>query len=642
MRIRIRRIAGLAIAGLLFATLVAEPGSAAGDRIIFQGVFTDRETGEPIAGACVSTSPTYLVACTDTQGRYEIGVDGTPFTYSVSLRALADGYTPLFSYNVPSMKNGWWLGNSNTFPVTANFKLSRGSGTVTNGLAPATMRVVSLAGDWEGSTATASLANVPPGRYRVAFSDTKHPELWVPRTAEPDQATVFEVTGGATITATDELPPLATLEVRVVDAETNAPVSRGCVWASVTLCDRPDGVYRVADVVPGQVVVGFTPYLTHTAPAEKIVVVKSGETTVVTLRVQPAATLKVRIDDRAQPSYHPETCIVAMRPAPTTTKLAYACNTAPGGTHDSVIIGGLPPGDIELFAVPKGTVYGAQWVGATGGVGDRRYAQRITLRTGQRGTATVRLDRAGSISGRIKDRWMDAPIGACAHALPEFPLDQPLLPESCTNSDGYYRIDGLGPYSWPIMYANGMHVPTWSGGADNRFSATPVKVTAGATVTADMLLVRARSLTVDVYSGSERIAATVFAFDAATGDPVGSQWYADQRELHGMSDRAVVLAVRASGSDQVCWYRTVAKPRQPGFAVPPSATSVRIDVNTQCVSTTPWLVNTTPRRPRSAVIAGGVVVRRVVAQVKATVGEAIGVPTVWLKPTPARIARVKP
>ncbi|MBB5870977.1 hypothetical protein F4553_004356 [Allocatelliglobosispora scoriae] len=649
MRRHLRRILGIAATAVLLGGLAADPGLAADSTLVFQGTVTDRTTGLPVAGACVATVSAYLVGCTDDQGHYEIRTYGTFSTGTFSLRAQASGYQPTSSLNMPSLMGRWWTGGS--LPITADLKLARATGTIANGLAPATMRVVSVEGDWKGSTVTGTLAGVPVGRYRVAFSDATHAEQWVPGGTPMEQATLFEVTADGVTTVTDTLLPLGTVEVHVVDDGTGQPISRGCVNSNgiTMLCDRPDGVYRFTDLAPGSRSFGVAPPGSHAAPDPVTTIVQRGEVNVVTMRLAKAARLKVRIEDRAQPGYHPAACVMVLPPTLQLKALAFACNTVSDGTDDSIVLGSLPAGEIQLFAMPYAAGYGAQWVGATGGVGDSRQAQRITLTPGVESTITVRLDPAGSISGRITDRDTGTPVRACPRPIPDPPLDGWNWDWNCSDASGDYRIDGLGPYAWsiPFLTASEGSATAWNGGATQRLTTTPIVVKAGQTTVADQRIGRERKLSVRVVRDGVQVNATVIAFDAATGDVISTSWSGDPLGVRGLpQQRPVVLAVNESGGT-ACWYRAVpSRRRSTGYVVEATVTSLTIELSAQCVAATPDLLSVASRRTMPSGPWGSVFRQAFDRLDRAAAASASAASTSPRSspngPTRARLARVKP
>ena len=109
------------------------PGAAHADAVpSVAGTVTDRQTGAPVPGACVTVvlaadGTTKGEACGDAAGRYEIpALPGD--NYKIRIRAT--GYAEQWAYDKPDFLNAqtFWLSVDFTQPVDA--KLRAGSGTV--------------------------------------------------------------------------------------------------------------------------------------------------------------------------------------------------------------------------------------------------------------------------------------------------------------------------------------------------------------------------------------------------------------------------------------------------------------------------------------------------------------------------------
>jgi hypothetical protein len=232
----------------------------------------------------------------------------------------------------------------------------------------------------------------------------------------------------------------------------------------------------------------------------------------------------------------------------------------PGGEPDgpcsdragTVRIGHLAPGSYNLYAQPSGATYGAQWVSAYGGTGQRQAAASLRISAGSVITAPgVRLDPAGKITGQVTDATTGKPVAKVC-AVPYARAASFLQAKTCTDATGHYTLDGLGPYLWPVEFVNLdlKHAWQWSGGAPDSASAALERV--GTTVDAQLqssVSIRGR---VSVPAGN---AAVVYGYSAATGEHATR--FARVRAdggftLDGLSRQAVKVAVVLGGETR--WY----------------------------------------------------------------------------------------
>ena len=226
----------------------------------------------------------------------------------------------------------------------------------------------------------------------------------------------------------------------------------------------------------------------------------------------------------------------------------------------TVILGPLEAGTYQLFADPSDDALGSQWVGATGGTGDRGAAAQITLAEGARSRSrscgsTGRLDpgqgdrplhrRPRAVRLRIGDRrWPRASAATDAR--------------SATADDGTYMLPGVGPYAWPVQFAKDGYQWRWSGNAVSRPEATPVTVRAGKNVTAN-IKVRTGGGTIagTIHDAAgHRSTGVVTAYNAVTGEAasIGAQavW---QRAIHdaNLAPQQQVKLQWSSGNGRYGW-----------------------------------------------------------------------------------------
>jgi hypothetical protein len=170
---------------------------------------------------------------------------------------------------------------------------------------------------------------------------------------------------------------------------------------------------------------------------------------------------------------------------------------------------------------PAGSGYGAQWVGRSGGVGTATRARTVRVNAG--GTATVptiRLDRAGTISGVVRsETGRPVPFGTVS--LHAFGRAGASFSEDL-DAEGRYRIDWLGPYEWPLLFSVADHARQWSGGQADRRRAKEIRVRSGRTTTYSPTLTVGTVLTGTVTNASGQPLAAEFDLrNAATGEPMG-------------------------------------------------------------------------------------------------------------------------
>jgi hypothetical protein len=280
------------------------------------------------------------------------------------------------------------------------------------------------------------------------------------------------------------------------------------------------------------------------------------------------------------------------------------CNIGSDGkSQRTFTVGPYPAGPVQFFVTANG--YGAQWLGSTGGTGDRRLATIVTVPRAATATGPeIRLDPAGSIEGTVHS----SATGWLQYAIVRPFAAAPGLETVCTNIPWYtscnstYRLDGLGPYAWPLEFVAPDHATTWSGGAPNRFQATPVQVVAGQTTRYDITLAGERRITVR----DTPEACKVHSYDAVTGDPVGgSTWENGFGQLTQLSTDWVKISYDNAVPYGVvdCWYGGAlrglrqALPVAPGLSPQPEITLA--GTCRRVIVEPSGFVDLPPRRPTS-------------------------------------------
>lgn len=187
---------------------------------------------------------------------------------------------------------------------------------------------------------------------------------------------------------------------------------------------------------------------------------------------------------------------------------------------------GLWPGRQRLFAFPRtSATHGSQWVGDSGGTGDVEQAKWFETVSGQTTAVQVKFDGAGTISGSVVDDESGAAVsGMCPSVTPSHYHVFQGRNVKCTYTEGRYEIGGLGPYAWKVQFPSeyGNHAWQWSGGAADRFSATPVQVTPGGTATVDARLKKPGRISGKLLNATRPFEyTTVLAVNPVTGDYAG-------------------------------------------------------------------------------------------------------------------------
>ncbi|MFG2055691.1 carboxypeptidase regulatory-like domain-containing protein [Micromonospora sp. NPDC048930] len=554
---------------------------------VLTGTVTAAATGTPITGACVTAFAANRgneagQACTDATGRYRLAVAAYA---SYKLRVRADGFPEQWAPNAVESRNAPSYTAQYGKDVVVDVALRVGGGTVRGqitdypGATPAltnSVRVFAVDNSWSAWTEAVDgryqFDRVPPGDYRVAVKPLDRTIQYHPGKSLVAEATVVHVADGEVTTVDEQLLPPGAVEVTLVDAVTGAPVA-GCVrlaLAPAQACADSSGRVTFPKVwatgaspetvtaVPGPT------YWQQTVGAVQVV---SGETTRLTIPLEPAAALETTVVDATTGAAVPNACVRPVNAAKlATSALRQQVSQYTGYCSDAegkVRIGPLPGGVVQLLVTPP-VPYGTQWYTETGGTGDRRLATAYPLKAGRALTAPpVRLDQAGSITGTMRDESGGA-VKTCVQVYGDHPdLAYGTLPKRCTYNDsdqqpGQYKITGLGPYRWPIFVAGARSTsdtalaPAWSGNAADRFAAAPVQVTAGATATAPgiVLVKGARIRTFNLGSAGGQ--GTVEAFHPTTGDRVAFLDVVDSSGI-GLPAGPVLLFYRPVAGTP-CWY----------------------------------------------------------------------------------------
>jgi hypothetical protein len=416
-----------------------------------------------------------------------------------------------------------------------------------------------------------------PHTFRMQISTPNGLNDYVPGKTTPQEAGAYSVASGETTTVAEQLSQSGNVVVSLLDKVTGGQVIDACVtlrgagYTTPRVCDRSDGRYAFAGVPLGAGTILASDSETHWDSAAVPVTVSPGvvETTV---RLDPAAAIHTSVEAADDPSAHPEFCVYPVYAANTLLYPPRTMSCSDPATGN-LWIGPLPSVPVQLFAVsadyfdtsrPFAPVYGAQWVGATGGTGDQRLARTFTLNAGQvDGIAPIRVDRAGSITGSVTgpayDTWSQIFVTPFAPQLyaPIMMGAQGLGTEVHIGTS--FLLTGLGPYQWPVLFQDSAHwyAEQWSGGAPNRYQASMVSVPAGGAGYVNATMTTPGNRLYGTLLGSSTQPANygfVIATNAITGDWTGGRYlYENNWEVDGLTPDPVRLTYVVD--NQVKQYR---------------------------------------------------------------------------------------
>jgi hypothetical protein len=336
----------------------------------------------------------------------------------------------------------------------------------------------------------------------------------------PAQPDVITVAPDSVTTVAEQLLRPGAVAVTARDATSGAPIANFCVTHTAGgSCSDGSGSITVSEIRPGPfnltIMADGGDYLS----ADATPVVVSGQTLPFSVDLRRAGKLATTIlaADTGAPV---EGACVALIKAGT--------GVLPDGIGDcsdpsgALTVGRIEPGDYHMFVqAPAGSGYGAQWVGRSGGVGTATRARTIRVTAG--GTATVptiRLDRAGTISGTVRSE-SGRPVSLGTVSLHAFGRAGPSFSENL-DAEGRYRIDWLGPYEWPLLFSVADHARQWSGAEADRRRAKEIRVRAGRTTTYSPTLKVGTVLAGTVTNASgQPLAADFDLRNAATGEHMG-------------------------------------------------------------------------------------------------------------------------
>ncbi|GAA1609895.1 MSCRAMM family protein [Catellatospora bangladeshensis] len=373
------------------------------------------------------------------------------------------------------------------------------------------------------------------GSYTVDFRDPDGAfEQWATGKLTEETANIFAVTAGGTTTVNDSLLPTGTVKLTAKDLTSGAAVKgfTASVFTgygqaatdSLTLTGIPIGTHPISLSAAGY----------DSIDGEVSVTVQAGKTVTVQVPLTRIRALAGTIVDRATGAGVRGVCVMAV---------SVPRFVLPDGCGDSTDENGnyrityLPEsGPVKIFVAPyEESLHGAQWVGATGGTGDQR--QAVTVTPGAQGWTTgpaIKMDKRALLKGTVtSETGQPVEWGSVGMYVPH-PGVGGGFGDVQVDEDGRYSSNFFGPYSWPLVFGATGHAVQWSGGKPDRFSAIPVKLTAGTTTTYNYKLKVGQAVsgritlpeTVDKPGGDRLIASNVTTKDyTAVGEVLADGSY---------------------------------------------------------------------------------------------------------------------
>jgi hypothetical protein len=514
-------------------TDITEPTLPTG---VFTGTLTD-STGAPVAWASVYATGrdngNSGYGQTDEAGHYRLEVMPGAYTVAFSPEQRPFLYAPgTLSFSEATLFQlavGQTVTVDQQLPATGRItgRYTAADGTALAGYQVQVQTADSSTGGWArtGPDGSYTVENLYVGSYLVSFADPDWVAIqYAHGKLTPEQADRFTVSAGADTVVNDSALPTGTVKVTARDAVTGKKITNFCAYADQHEACTTTGVVLVTGVRAGSQSVAVYTNDGHYYSGDPVPVTVTGNhTTTVQVTLKPGATITVVVKDRATGAPVADACLA---PMPTGTGILPDGFGYCADAQGVVRVGPLTGGSYTLYARGPGeSGYGAQWVGATGGVGDPSLAAVVKVKDAKFATGpTVLLDPAGSITGTVTDP-AGHPVPNAVVGITSFePGAGPTGPGGSTDAQGRYTVSGLGPYAWPLLVATGGYPWQWTGGVARRTDASRITVPAGGTATADLHLVAGVTLSGTVRGpGGAALTAggRVIAYDPVTRDVVG-------------------------------------------------------------------------------------------------------------------------
>lgn len=359
-----------------------------------------------------------------------------------------------------------------------------------------------------------------PGQYTVSFQNFETQLLqYAFGKVSIQDADVVTVSAGQTTAVDDQQLPTGSLKLTAKDSITGAAIQSFFVDLGFRTGSTDNGELVVDDLAVGHYTInagadGYG-YVTDIAS----VTITAGNQSMVPLTLQPVGKVTTKVVDRK--TGQPVAGICVFPASKTHFTFPDGCG-ARSDDNGNVTVSVDDPGTYNLFALPdRGSPYGAQWVGATGGTGQQDSAAKVVVKAGQTVAGPrIKLDRHGTIKGKVTSTT-GQPLtrGSVAILGPDTGSgnDHRISP---IGADGSYAVDFLGPYQWPLLFGAEDHAYQWSGRTGNRLTATLIQVTAGKATKFNYKMKVGTDVAI-TYSGPDTGSARYVVHNAVTGDVMG-------------------------------------------------------------------------------------------------------------------------
>jgi hypothetical protein len=358
------------------------------------------------------------------------------------------------------------------------------------------------------------------GDYKVQFSSyDAHVQQYAFSKLREQDADVITVTGDQTTTVDDRKLPSGSLKVTAKDALTGAPIQSFWVDLGTRGDSTTSGELVFSDVSVGtySLSVGGDGYA-YTQNAATVTIT-AGNESVVEVSLRPVGKITTKVVDRK--TGQPVAGICVLPQSKNHFNFPDGCG-AETDEDGNITINVDNPGTYNLFALPpRGSEYGAQWVGGTGGTGTQESAVKLTVKSGKTTVAPkIKLDKHGTITGKVTSAT-GQPLtrGVVGLVGPDTGAGADKRYVSVAG-DGTYTVDFLGPYEWPLLFGAQDHAYQWSGGVGNRFKAALVPVKTGKTTTFNYKLKVGTDVTIN-YTGPFNGDNRFVLFNATANDVMG-------------------------------------------------------------------------------------------------------------------------
>jgi protocatechuate 3,4-dioxygenase beta subunit len=498
------------------------------------GTLTDH--GQPVEGAFVSANAadgTGVSGTTGSDGAYQLNL--LPGTYAVQFQ-LPNGLTQYAHERIdPARADPITI---TAGAVTVDNEKVAPTGVVSGHLVdqagnPVAGASVELSNDIQEALSTTDESGAYQmtaftGTYRLSFG-TPFGVQWAHRRATAGQADPVVVTADTTTTVDEALVPNGSVTVTAVDSQTHHSVPAFCVnleGVGEPVCTT-NGAVHFPTVLPGRYFADITnPEESDTFVPVRLrgVVVTSGADTAVKQILDKRPTVSALITDAKTGAPVAQACLelVGVSRPETLGNGGAVCSDATG----HVTIPFESPGQYKAFVRARDDVHGSQWVGPNGGVGAFKQARTVTLMAGASITLpTIKLDKAGSISGVVTDAASGQPVPFSTIGLASFIFGAGFGTDAvAADKQGRYTLSGLGPYGWTLFISASGEASVFSGGVADRDKATPVKVKAGSTTTFNVAMRPGVTVTGNVFGldGTALAASARVSFiNADSGEVMG-------------------------------------------------------------------------------------------------------------------------